>query len=178
VIRLYIELYTDGAAKGNPGPGGYGVVILWKNSKGIVKKKEFSEGFRLTTNSRMEIMAVIRGLKELSFENPCSIDVYSDSAYVINTFNKGWLKNWKKNDWKKIDGSDVLNKDLIVKLDELASQHRLNFHWVKGHNGHPLNERCDDLAVKAATFHASSIDEAYETKDKKEDDDRTDITYE
>lgn len=136
--RPPIYLYTDGASSGNPGPGGYGVVL-----KCCGAEKEISEGFSLTTNNRMELLAVIKGLEAIKWKN-AEVHVYSDSSYVVNAINKGWLENWQKRGFSK-----VKNPDLWKRFAEIYSQHRVAFHWIKGHAGHPENERCDHLAVAA-----------------------------
>lgn len=136
--RPPIFLYTDGASSGNPGPGGYGVVL---KCGGAVK--EMSGGFCLTTNNRMELLAVIKGLEAIKWTN-AEVHVYSDSSYVVNAVNKGWLENWQKRGYAK-----VKNPDLWQRFSSIYSRHRVSFHWIKGHAGHPENERCDALAVSA-----------------------------
>ncbi len=136
--RPPIYLYTDGASSGNPGPGGYGVVL-----KCAGHVLEMSEGFSLTTNNRMELLAVIKGLEAIKWQN-AEVHVYSDSSYVVNAINKGWLENWKRKGFAK-----VKNPDLWMRFAPLLARHRVAFHWIKGHNGHPENERCDTLAVAA-----------------------------
>ncbi len=152
-----VSIYTDGSAKGNPGPGGYGVVLMSETHR-----KELSAGFRLTTNNRMELLAVIEGLKAL--KTPCSVNVYSDSKYVVDAFNKGWLRSWQKNGWKKKDKKSVLNPDLWKMVSALISDrgHKVKFIWVKGHANNIENERCDQLAVAAAESSNSGIDAEYE----------------
>jgi len=134
----HVQLYTDGAAKGNPGPGGYGLVLLSGSHR-----KEYAQGFKNTTNNRMELLAVIKGLELL--KKTCTVDVYSDSKYVVDVVEKKWLHNWVK---KGFAGKK--NVDLWKRFLEVYKLHKVKFHWVKGHNGHPLNERCDELAVWAA----------------------------
>lgn len=136
--RPPIYLYTDGASSGNPGPGGYGVVL-----KCAGRELELSGGYSLTTNNRMELLAVIRGLEAIRWKN-AEVHVYSDSSYVVNAVNKGWLENWQRKGFAK-----VKNPDLWMRLLQLLKLHRVAFHWVKGHAGHPENERCDRLAVAA-----------------------------
>lgn len=136
--RPPILLYTDGASSGNPGPGGFGVVL---KCGGYVK--EMSGGFCLTTNNRMELLAVITGLEAINWSN-AQVHVWSDSSYVVNAINKGWLENWQKRGYAK-----VKNPDLWMRLTPLLRKHRVAFHWIKGHAGHPENERCDALAVAA-----------------------------
>ncbi len=135
-----IEMFTDGACSGNPGPGGWGTILRYK---GVVK--ELSGGESQTTNNRMELTAVISGLKALN--EPCEIDLYTDSKYVCDSVVKGWVYSWKKNNWRKADKKPALNVDLWEELLVLLDRHDVTFHWLKGHNGHPENERCDALAV-------------------------------
>lgn len=150
---MKVTIYTDGAARGNPdGPGGYGAVLEYIDSKGELHVKELSAGYKKTTNNRMELMAVIRALECLN--RPCQIDLHSDSKYVIDAFNQGWIYNWMKKGWKKSDNKPVKNPDLWKKLLELKRPHEITFHWVKGHDGHPQNERCDQLATTAADAEA------------------------
>lgn len=137
-----VQLYTDGSCLGNPGPGGYGALLIYNGHK-----KELSQGFKNTTNNRMELLAVIEGLKALS--QPCKIDLTTDSNYVKDGITK-WIKNWKKNGWKTASKQPVKNVDLWKKLDDAVQSHDISWHWVKGHSGHPENERVDDLARAAA----------------------------
>lgn len=136
--RPPIYLYTDGASSGNPGPGGYGVVL-----KCAGFEKEISGGYSCTTNNRMELLAVIKGLEAIKWAN-AEVHVYSDSSYVVNAVNKGWLENWKRKGFAK-----VKNPDLWIRFSSVCQYHRVTFHWIKGHAGHPENERCDRLAVAA-----------------------------
>lgn len=146
---MEIKLFTDGAARGNPdGPGGYGAVLKYVDAQGKLHIKEVSAGYKKTTNNRMELMGVIRGLEQLN--RPCEVTLYSDSKYVIDAFRQHWLESWVKHNWKKSDKKPVKNKDLWVRLLELTSKHKMNYVWVKGHDGHPENERCDELATTAA----------------------------
>jgi ribonuclease HI len=137
-----IILYTDGACSGNPGVGGYGAVLFYKEHK-----KEISGACEVTTNNRMEITAVIEGLKCL--KEPCEVEVYSDSAYTVNAFVKGWVFDWQKKGWKKADNSAVLNVDLWEQLLQLTTYHKVTFHKVKGHADNEWNNRCDKLATDA-----------------------------
>ncbi|MEN9370726.1 MAG: hypothetical protein RI952_1591 [Bacteroidota bacterium] len=148
---MSIYLYTDGAAKGNPGNGGYGVVL-----KSGQHYKELAAGFRLTTNNRMELLAVIIGLEEIKKEQAI-IHVYSDSKYVVEAVEKGWVFNWVKKDFK-----DKKNKDLWLRFLKIYAKHQVKFHWIKGHAGHPENERCDQLAVAAAEQKDLPADSGYE----------------
>ena len=136
--RPPIFLYTDGAASGNPGPGGFGVVLRCGGHE-----KEISEGYRLTTNNRMELLAVIKGLEAIKWDN-AEVHVWSDSSYVVKAVNEGWLENWKRAGFAK-----KKNEDLWREFLTLWRRHHVTFHWVKGHAGHPQNERCDRLAVAA-----------------------------
>lgn len=135
-----IEMFTDGACSGNPGPGGWGTILRYK---GI--EKELSGGERETTNNRMEMTAVISGLKALN--EPCEVELYTDSKYVCDSVVKGWVYSWKKNNWRKADKKPALNVDLWEEMLILLDKHSVTFHWLKGHNGHPENERCDAMAV-------------------------------
>ncbi len=145
---MKVTLYSDGASRGNPGPGGYGTILQYTDRAGVLHEKAISEGFRDTTNNRMELMGVIAGLEALV--KPCSVDVWSDSQYVIKAFNDHWIDGWKKRGWKKADGKPVLNEELWKRLLLAAEPHEITWHWVKGHDGHPENERCDALATAAA----------------------------
>lgn len=138
-----VELYTDGACKGNPGPGGYGAILVYN---GI--EKEFSGGEALTTNNRMELLGAITGLAAL--KEPCEVVLTSDSKYLVDAVNKKWAAGWRQKGWKKGDGKPALNIDLWERLLDLLDTHRVTLVWVKGHAGHPYNERCDRLAVSEA----------------------------
>lgn len=138
-----VELFTDGACSGNPGKGGYGAILRYMGHE-----KEISGGERDTTNNRMEMKALIEGLKAL--KEPCEVVVYSDSKYLIDAITQKWVYGWEKRNWIKSDGSPALNSDLWKEILELLKIHKCEFVWVKGHNGHPENERCDRLAVEAA----------------------------
>jgi len=143
-----IKLFTDGAARGNPdGPGGYGAILQFVDSEGVLHEKEYSAGYKKTTNNRMELMAVIVGLEALN--RPCNVNVFSDSKYVTDAFNLHWIDNWVKKNWKASSGP-VKNPDLWKRLLKAMEPHQVTFNWVKGHNGHPENERCDVLATTAA----------------------------
>ncbi|MBR2850542.1 MAG: ribonuclease HI [Clostridia bacterium] len=138
-----VELYTDGACRGNPGRGGWGAILVYGS-----KEKELSGGEPMTTNNRMELMAAIAGLEALRV--PCEVTLTSDSKYLVDAINKGWLESWKKNGWRKADKSAVLNIELWKKIDMLLAVHDVSFVWVHGHTGHPYNERCDALATAFA----------------------------
>ncbi|HJD03484.1 MAG: ribonuclease HI [Mediterraneibacter sp.] len=146
---MLVKIYTDGAARGNPdGPGGYGTVLEYVDTKGQLHVKELSCGYVKTTNNRMELMAVIAGLEALN--RPCTVEVYSDSQYVVNAFNQHWVEGWIKKNWKRGKNEPVKNVDLWKRLLAAKEPHSVTFHWVKGHDGHPQNERCDKLATTAA----------------------------
>ena len=137
-----VILYTDGACSGNPGPGGWGALLIWNG-----KEKELSGGEPNTTNNRMEMRAVIEGLKAL--KKPCHVKVHSDSALIVNTFNKRWIENWQKKGWKKADKKPVENRDLWEDMLKAMKPHDVEWIKVKGHSGHVLNDRVDALAVNA-----------------------------
>ena len=139
----HVEIYTDGACKGNPGPGGWSAVIVYGGAE-----KELSGGEAATTNNRMELIGAISGLGAL--KEPCEVTLYSDSKYLVDAVNLGWARSWKSRGWVKADKKPALNKDLWQKLLELLEIHKVTFVWVKGHAGHSYNERCDSLAVAEA----------------------------
>lgn len=134
-----VTIYTDGSCLGNPGPGGWGAVLIFGEHR-----KELSGGYTGTTNNRMELMAVIEALGQL--KRPCKIRLHSDSKYFLDAIRQGWLKNWKRNGWKTAAKKPVKNQDLWIRLDPLLAQHEIEYIWVKGHSGDPGNERCDALA--------------------------------
>ncbi len=153
-----IRLYTDGACLGNPGPGGYGIVLLYRSSR-----REMSAGFRLTTNNRMELLGAITGLETLKRRS--RVTLTTDSRYVIDGISKGWAKSWKANGWVRGKGSKkapVLNPDLWDRLLQAVGRHDVTFRWVKGHAGDPENERCDRLAREAAASTNLQVDKTYE----------------
>jgi ribonuclease HI len=150
-----VTIYTDGACLGNPGPGGYGVVLLYDGHR-----KEISGGFRLTTNNRMEMMAVIVGLRAL--KERCSVTLYSDSEYVVNSISKGWAARWRANGWKRNKKDKATNADLWEQLLNLIDKHDVKMVWVRGHSGVKENERCDELSVAAALQKDLPVDEGYE----------------
>ena len=145
-----VEIYTDGACSGNPGPGGWGAVLRYRSGEKVYEK-ELSGGDASTTNNRMELTAFIEALGLL--KEPCEVRFCSDSQYVINGLEKGWAKSWRARGWKKADKSPALNADLWAKALELAEKHTITYIWVKGHAGHPENERCDQLAVAQSKAH-------------------------
>jgi ribonuclease HI len=150
-----IEIYTDGACKGNPGPGGYGVVLVRGD-----RKKELSGGFRKTTNNRMELLACIEGLRSL--KRSCSVVLTSDSKYVVNAIVKGWAKKWRSNGWMLTGSRPAKNADLWTILLDQCDAHTVRFEWVKGHSNHPENERCDELAVAASQLKELPADPGFE----------------
>ena len=146
---MRVNIFTDGAARGNPeGPGGYGAILQVVGADGTVHEKELSCGYKKTTNNRMELLAAIRGLEALN--RPCEVVLYSDSKYLVDAFNQGWIDNWVKKGWVKSDKKPVKNVDLWKALLKAKEPHLVQFVWVKGHDGHPENERCDVLATTAA----------------------------
>ena len=149
-----VNLYTDGSCLGNPGPGGYGAILDFQGHR-----KELFQGFRLTTNNRMELLAVIEGLAAL--KHPCQVTVYSDSEYIVKAMHGGWPHKWKQNNWKRKGSKPALNPDLWQRLLTLCETHEVQFVWVRGHSGHPQNERCDRLANEAAKGADLREDEGY-----------------
>lgn len=148
-MKSKVKIFTDGAARGNPeGPGGYGAILQYTDTKGTMHEKEISQGYIKTTNNRMELLGVIRALEQL--KKPCEINVYSDSKYVVDAFNQGWIDGWVKRGWKKADKSPVKNIDLWKALLKAMEPHEVTYNWVKGHADNPENERCDVLATTAA----------------------------
>ncbi|MDO4295276.1 MAG: ribonuclease HI [bacterium] len=146
---MKVQIYTDGSARGNPdGPGGYGVVLQYTDPAGVLHERELSCGYKKTTNNRMELMAAIVGLEALN--RPCEVELYSDSKYLVDAFNQKWIDGWLKKNWKRGKNEPVKNVDLWKRLLEAKKAHRVQFIWVKGHDGHPQNERCDRLATTAA----------------------------
>lgn len=145
----HVAIYTDGSARGNPnGPGGYGTILEFIDSRGDLHTKELSQGYRKTTNNRMELMAAIAGLEALTV--PCQVELWSDSQYLINAFNQHWIEGWIRKNWMRTKTEPVKNVDLWKRLLNAASPHQVTWRWVRGHNGHPQNERCDQLATSAA----------------------------
>jgi len=155
-----VTIYTDGGSLGNPGPGGYGVVLIYQG-----KRKELSGGFRLTTNNRMELLAAIEGLKSL--KTKCDVTLYSDSKYLVDAINLGWLESWQAKGWKRSKNKPVLNIDLWKELLKCFEKHEVKFVWVQGHAGIEENERCDLLTQIAANSNNLRIDEVYENQNNK-----------
>jgi ribonuclease HI len=146
--RMHVVVYTDGSSRGNPGPGGYGSVLVYADPQGLRHVRELSGGYRLTTNNRMELMGVIVALEALT--RPCTVEVHSDSQYVVNAFNQHWVEGWQRRGWKTASKQPVKNPDLWKRLLAAMDAHDVSWVWVKGHAGHELNERCDELATTAA----------------------------
>ena len=146
---MKVTLYTDGSARGNPdGPGGYGAVLQYVDGKGVLHEKELSAGYKKTTNNRMELMGVIAGLEALN--RPCQVEVISDSSYVVKAFTERWIDGGVRRGWKRGKNEPVKNSDLWKRLLAAKEPHQVTFRWVRGHAGHPENERCDRLATTAA----------------------------
>ena len=146
---MLVKIYTDGASRGNPeGPGGYGTILEYVDTKGQTHIREYSQGYVKTTNNRMELMAAIVGLEALT--RPCQVELYSDSKYLTDAFNQHWVDSWLKKGWKRGKNEPVKNVELWKRLLKAKEPHQVTFIWVKGHNGHPQNERCDQLATAAA----------------------------
>ena len=146
---MLVRLFSDGSARGNPdGPGGYGTVLQYTDNAGTLHEKELSAGYEKTTNNRMELMGCIAGLEALN--RPCRVEVYSDSKYLVDAFNQHWIEGWVKKGWKRGKNEPVKNIPLWQRLLKAMEPHEVSFYWVKGHAGHPENERCDRLATSAA----------------------------
>lgn len=152
-----VTIYTDGSALGNPGPGGYGAILIHKK-----KRKEISGGFRLTTNNRMEILAIVESLTLL--KKSCRVTIWSDSQYVVNAMTKGWIDGWQRKNWIKSDKKPVKNIDLWKRMIKVTQDHSIDFQWLRGHTGHEENERCDVLAKEGAQGENLPADEGYEAK--------------
>ena len=166
-----VTIFTDGGCEPNPGPGGYGVILIYGNTQ-----KELTGGFSLTTNNRMELFAAIAGLQALKF--PCMVKLYSDSKYLVDAMTKGWAQKWQKNGWWRNKKAKASNIDLWEKLLALCMQHQVEFEWVKGHAGLGPNERCDELAMAALKQPNLPADEGYEQRPEDEDSDTGKITQE
>ena len=146
--RMHVDAWSDGSSRGNPGPGGYGTVVRYVDPNGGVHEREFSCGYRRTTNNRMELMGAIVALEAL--KRPCTVDMHTDSQYVCNAFLQHWIAGWVKRGWKTANKQPVKNVDLWKRLIRACEPHEVSWHWVKGHAGHAENERCDTLATTAA----------------------------
>ncbi len=146
---MKVKIFTDGAARGNPnGPGGYGTILQYVDSRGTLHEREYSQGYVKTTNNRMELMAAIVGLEALT--RPCEVELYSDSKYLTDAFNQNWIEGWVRKNWTRGKNEPVKNVDLWKRLLAAAAPHKVRYIWVKGHDGHAENERCDRLATSAA----------------------------
>lgn len=156
---MHVDIFTDGSSRGNPGPGGYGAILRAKNAAGEVREKELSQGYALTTNNRMELMGVIAALEAL--KRPCAVTLYTDSQYVVNALNQHWIEGWIAKGWRNASKDPVKNVDLWKRLLPLTKTHTVTFVWVKGHHGHPENERCDALATAAADGSNLIADEGF-----------------
>ncbi len=143
-----VKIYSDGSARGNPGPGGYGTIIKYKDAAGKEHMREYSAGYRTTTNNRMELLGCIIGLEALT--KPCEVELYSDSKYLTDAFCQNWIESWQRENWRRGKKNEVKNIDLWERLLQAKAPHKVRFIWVKGHAGHPENERCDALATSAA----------------------------
>lgn len=155
----HVDIFTDGSSRGNPGPGGYGSILRFVDSAGATHEKELSAGFSRTTNNRMELLGVIVALEAL--KTPCDVTLYSDSQYVVNAFNQHWVDGWLRRGWKNAKKEPVKNPDLWKRLLRAKEPHAVKFVWVKGHAGHPENERCDQLATSAADGDNLQADEGF-----------------
>lgn len=160
---MLVKIYTDGAARGNPdGPGGFGTVLHYTDAKGVLHEREYSQGYVRTTNNRMELMAAITGLEALT--RPCQVELYSDSKYLVDAFNQHWIDGWIQKGWKRGKNEPVKNPDLWKRLLKAKEIHDVTFIWVKGHDGHAMNERCDYLATSAADGEDLIVDEGLKTE--------------
>lgn len=166
---MKVKVYTDGSARGNPdGPGGYGCVVHYTDANGKLHTREYSGGYVQTTNNRMELMAAIVGLEALN--KACEVELYSDSKYVVDAFNQKWIESWIAKGWKRGKNKPVKNIDLWKRLLAVKEMHRVTFIWVKGHDGHAENERCDYLATTAADGDNLVVDEGFTIQDVNETD--------
>lgn len=156
-----VTIYTDGASRGNPGPGGWGALLCYEDAQGDLHTKELSEGYKNTTNNRMELLGVINALEAL--KHPCQVEIHSDSKYVVDAFQKDWICAWQAHGWRTASKKPVKNVDLWQRLLRAAEPHEVSFVWVKGHAGNDYNERCDDLAVAAATQEQSQLKDDVDT---------------
>lgn len=158
---MLVKIYTDGACSGNPGKGGYGTILVAEDDNGKVHKKEITQGFRVTTNNRMELLAAIVGLEAL--KKPCDVELTSDSKYLVDAFNQKWIDGWIKKGWVGSNKQPVKNQDLWKRLLEAKKEHNVKFIWIKGHNGHAYNERCDQMAVQSSNSENLLEDEGFTT---------------
>lgn len=155
--KAEVKIYSDGSSRGNPGAGGYGTILTFIDANGILHEKEFSQGFRLTTNNRMELLGAIIGLENLKF--PCNVTIQSDSKYLVDAFNQHWIEGWISKNWKLNTKNPVKNIDLWKRLLKAIERHDVEFVWIKGHAGHHYNEKCDQLATSAADDSENLVDD-------------------
>lgn len=160
---MHVDIYSDGSSRGNPGPGGFGTLLRYVDAQGQVHEKELSQGFAETTNNRMELLGAISGFEAL--KRPCQVDFYSDSQYVVKAFLDDWISGWIGRGWKTAGKKPVKNRDLWERLLAAVEPHEVTFHWVRGHAGHPENERCDELATSAADGEELAIDSGFTSAD-------------
>ncbi len=156
---MLIKIYTDGACSGNPGKGGYGTILVAEDDNGKIHKKELTQGFKVTTNNRMELLAAIVGLEAL--KKPCDVELTSDSKYLVDAFNQKWIDGWIKKGWVGANKQPVKNQDLWKRLLEAKKEHNVKFIWIKGHNGHEYNELCDKMAVQSSNSDNLLDDEGF-----------------
>lgn len=156
---MLIKIYTDGACSGNPGKGGYGTILIAQDDNGKIHRKELTQGYKVTTNNRMELLAAIVGLEAL--KKPCDVELTSDSKYLVDAFNQKWIDGWVKKGWKSANKQPVKNQDLWKRLLEAKKDHNVKFIWIKGHNGHEYNERCDEMAVQSSNSENLLDDEGF-----------------
>lgn len=156
---MKVTLFSDGSSKGNPGPGGYGTILQYIDTKGVLHERSYTEGFLETTNNRMELLGVITGLEALT--KKCEVEVVSDSKYVTDAFNKNWVEGWLKKNWRMNTSNPVKNIDLWQRLLRAMEGHDVKYTWVKGHHGHPENERCDDMATSSADGTDLKVDKGF-----------------
>lgn len=156
---MLIKIYTDGACSGNPGKGGYGTILVAEDDNGKIHKKELTQGFKVTTNNRMELLAAIVGLEAL--KKPCDVELTSDSKYLVDAFNQKWIDGWIKKGWVGSNKQPVKNQDLWKRLLEAKKEHNVKFIWIKGHNGHEYNELCDKMAVQSSNSDNLLDDEGF-----------------
>ena len=160
VSRMNVTIFSDGASRGNPGPGGYGTVLIYVGPSGKEHRLELSRGYKLTTNNRMELLGAIAGLEALT--RPCRVELHSDSQYVVNAFNQHWIEGWRSRGWRTANKQPVKNVDLWERLLHAMEPHEVRWVWVKGHAGNEHNERCDELATMAADGDMLSTDEGFD----------------
>ena len=171
---MKVMLYSDGSSRGNPGPGGFGTILQYTDPKGKLYEKTFAAGYKRTTNNRMELLGVITGLEALN--RPCEVVVTTDSQYVAKAFTEHWIEGWVRRGWVGSNKKKVKNRDLWKRLLEAMKDHQVEFVWVKGHNGHPENERCDELATGAADGE-DLLDDPGFTEEEDDDDSQMSLPF-